>query len=169
MKVLGLAGASGSGKTTLIRRLLPELVRRGVAVSTVKHTHHDVDPDAPGKDSRVHREAGAREVMLAGPRRAILVQEYGAGQAPGLGALIARLAPVDLVLVEGFREDPFPKIEVYRPALGRGRLVADDAAGLLAVASDVPLPDAAVPVLDLNDAAAVAAFIVARVLAGEPA
>ena len=121
MQVLGLAGWSGAGKTTLIAILLPELVARGWQVSTVKHTHHDVDLDRPGKDSYRHRQAGATEVMVAGADRWALMREHP-GQEPPLAELIARMAPVDLVLVEGFKSSPIAKIEVFRPSLGLPRL-----------------------------------------------
>ncbi|MBF0560783.1 MAG: molybdopterin-guanine dinucleotide biosynthesis protein B [Alphaproteobacteria bacterium] len=159
MMVLGLMGWSGSGKTTLICKLVPDLVGRGLEVSTVKHTHHDVDVDKPGKDSFLHRHAGAREVMLAAPSRWSLVREFREETPSDLKTLIARMAPVDLILVEGFRQDPYPKIEVFRPAMGRPRL-GDGASHVVAVASDGPVPDLAVPLLDLNDVQAIADFIV---------
>lgn len=162
MKILGLAGWSGSGKTTLICKLLPELQRRGLSVSTIKHTHHDVELDRPGKDSYEHRAAGAQEVLLVSPRRFALAHEWGDASPPDLNRLIARLAPVDLVLVEGFREDPCPKIEVHRPALGKGRL-RDAAVNVVALASDGGEADPSLPCLDLNDVSAIADFIVVHV------
>ena len=119
MQILGLAGWSGSGKTTLLTALLPLLTARGLRVSTVKHAHHGFDLDQPGKDSWRHREAGAHEVMIASSRRWALLHE-NEGEEPSLAALLARLSPVDLVLVEGFKSYPHPKLEVHRPALGRG-------------------------------------------------
>ncbi len=165
MNVLGLAGWSGSGKTTLIRKLLPELARRGVRASTIKHTHHDVELDRPGKDSYEHRAAGAHEVILVSPRRFALAREWGDGPQPALDELIARLDPVDLVLVEGFRDHPCPKIEVFRPALGKGRL-GEVAVNVIAVASDEgggsgEAGGSGVPRLDLNAPSAIADFIVA--------
>ena len=156
MKVLCLAGWSGSGKTTLLTALLPLLTGRGLRVSTVKHTHHDVDLDRPGKDSFRHRAAGAHEVLVAGGHRWALLHEID-GPEPPLAELLARLAPVDLVLVEGFKASPFPKLEVFRPALGQPPLWPgrDD---ILAVASDADLPDCDRPVLPLRDPARIAAW-----------
>lgn len=166
MKVFGIVGWSGSGKTTLLADLIPVLVGRGLSVSTVKHTHHDIDLDKPGKDSYRHRQAGATEVAVTGPTRWAIIHELRAGaEEPGLEALLARLAPVDLVLVEGFKSHRFPKLEVHRPSVGKPMLAATDPT-IVAVASDAALPAARVPVLDLADVAAVAAFIIARV--GDP-
>ena len=138
MNVLGLAGWSGSGKTTLLTALLPLFVARGLTVSTIKHAHHEFDLDQPGKDSWRHRQAGAREVMIAGGARWALLHEADPrrrGEEPGLEALLARLSPVDLVLVEGFKSSPHPKIEVYRPSLGQPPLWPGRA-DVVAVASD---------------------------------
>jgi molybdopterin-guanine dinucleotide biosynthesis protein B len=118
MEVLGVVGWSGSGKTTLLVALLPLLRTRGLRVSTVKHAHDGFDMDRPGKDSHRHREAGAHEVLVAGAGRWALLHEVE-GAEPPLPALLARLDPVDLVLVEGFKTHRFPKLEVYRPALGK--------------------------------------------------
>jgi len=118
VKVLGLVGWSGSGKTTLLTALIPLFRARGLTVSTVKHAHHGFDMDRRGKDSHRHREAGAAEVLVVSGARWALLHEI-AGPAPSLPALLARLASVDLVLVEGFKTHPYPKIEVYRPALGK--------------------------------------------------
>ncbi|KAF0137776.1 MAG: molybdopterin-guanine dinucleotide biosynthesis protein B [Rhodospirillaceae bacterium] len=154
---------------TLICALIPVLSAYGLTVSTLKHTHHDIDPDPPGKDSRRHREAGAQEVMLVGPRRTVTVAA-GPSSFPLL-ALVARLRPVDLVLVEGFREKAYPKIEVWRAALGKPRAVPETA--VLAVATvradmaSVP-PPLGVPVLDLDDPAAVAAFLIDRLGLSRP-
>src|SRR3546814_7799767 len=119
MNIVGLAGWSGSGKTTLLVRLLPELTARGIYVSTIKHAHHDFDIDRPGKDSFRHREAGATEVMVASGYRWALMREHRGGPEPTLPELLARMAPVDLMIVEGFKWDPHPKLEVHRPALGK--------------------------------------------------
>jgi molybdopterin-guanine dinucleotide biosynthesis protein B len=159
--VLGVAGWSGAGKTTLIEAVLPRLTAAGLAVSTIKHAHHGAELDRPGKDSWRHREAGAREVLVATPGRWALIHEEP-GAEPDLPALLGRLAPVDLVLVEGFRRYPFPKLEVYRPALGKPPLWPDWP-GVAAVAADVPLPDCHRPVLPLGDGGAIAAWIVAFV------
>lgn len=156
MRVIGLAGWSGAGKTTLLARLIPELVSRGLEVSTLKHAHHAFDVDRPGKDSHSHRRAGAREVLVASGRRFALIREYAPGEAePPLGALLQRLSPVDLVVVEGFKAWAHPKIEVFRAANGKPPLY-DVAPNVRAIASDVPLPGAPVPVIGLGDVAAIA-------------
>ena len=118
MRVLGIVGWSGSGKTTLLTRLIPLLRARGLTVSTVKHTHHGFDMDRPGKDTYRHREAGAHEVLVASGTRWALLHEV-VGPEPGLPELLTHMHPVDLVLVEGYKGHPFPKLEVHRPALGK--------------------------------------------------
>ena len=158
MKIFGLAGWSGSGKTTLIVRLLPEITGRGLRVSTMKHAHHRFDIDSPGKDSWEHRAAGASEVLLTSTKRWALMHENdGAPEAP-VEELVARMSPVDLLLIEGFKTHEHPKLEVHRPALGKPLLCHGDA-HVVALASDAALPGLHVPVLDLNDAAAIAGFI----------
>ncbi len=161
MRILGLAGWSGSGKTTLVVGLIPALAARGVRVSTIKHAHHSVDIDRPGKDSYRHREAGAVEVVLSTARRWALVHELGDEPEPSVDEIVARLAPVDLVLVEGFKRDRHPKIEVHRPETGLPLLCEDDPS-VIAVASDAPVPGLSIPVLDLNDIPAIAEFIIAH-------
>jgi molybdopterin-guanine dinucleotide biosynthesis adapter protein len=158
MRVFGLAGWSGSGKTTLVARLLPELTRGGLAVSTVKHAHHSFDLDQPGKDSWRHREAGAREVMIASARRWALIHEHRGAAEPSLEALIGRMAPVDLLLVEGFKHGSLDKLEVHRPALGKPLLCRNDPR-VVAVASDAPVAGLHIPLLALDDVAAIARFI----------
>jgi molybdopterin-guanine dinucleotide biosynthesis protein B len=158
-RVFGVVGWSGSGKTTLVTSLVPELVGRGLKVSTVKHTHHDIDVDKPGKDSYRHREAGAAEVLVTSPKRWALVHELRETPEPDMEDLIARMEAVDLILVEGFKSHRFPKLEVHRPATGKPLLAADDPS-IVAVASDVRLPDVKVPVLELDDVPAIARFIV---------
>lgn len=163
MKVFGLAGWSNSGKTTLVRALLPELGRRGLSVSTIKHAHHDFDIDHPGKDSYEHRRAGAVEVMIASGHRWALMHELRGAEEPALPALLSRMAPVDLVLVEGFKHDPIPKLEIHRPAQGKAMLCPTDP-HVVAVASDVAdlaLPRD-LPLLSLTDVAAIADFVVAH-------
>ncbi len=157
MRLMGLVGWSGSGKTTLLARLLPVLVGRGLRVSTIKHAHHGFDMDRPGKDSHTHRLAGASEVLVASPERWALLHEGRGAPEPGLPELLGRLSPVDLVLVEGFRGHPHPKIEVHRPALGRPPLWPD-MPDVLAVATDAPVT-APVPLLPLDDPEAVADFV----------
>ena len=161
MKVLGIAGYSGSGKTTLVVRLIPELARRGLRVSTVKHTHHDVSVDYAGDPSRALRDAGATEVVVASPEGWTLLHEHGADAEPRVEALAARMAPVDLLLVEGFKARAGDKIEVHRAAAGTPLLCADDP-NVIAVAADVALAGVATPVLDLDDISAIADFIVAH-------
>lgn len=160
-KIFGLAGWSGSGKTTLLERLLPVMIARGVTVSTIKHTHHDVDLDRPGKDSFRHRTAGAVEVMVASTTRWALLHENRDDAEPALDDLVAQMSAVDLVLVEGFKRHPHPKLEVFRPALGRPFVSADDPSFVL-IASDQPLTGVALPVLPLDDISAIADFILRR-------
>jgi molybdopterin-guanine dinucleotide biosynthesis adapter protein len=161
VKVLGLAGWSGSGKTTLLVALLPELTRRGLAVSTVKHAHHAFDVDRPGKDSWRHREAGAREVLISSGRRWALMHELRGAPEPRLDDLLARLSPVDLVLVEGFKAERREKLEVWRRSLGKPLLAAHDPQ-VMAVASDAPVAESPAPVLDLNAPSAIADFLIRR-------
>jgi molybdopterin-guanine dinucleotide biosynthesis protein B len=158
MKIFGLAGWSGSGKTTLMVRLLPELTGRGLTVSTIKHTHHSFDIDKPGKDSYEHRRAGAREVMVASSRRWALMHELGDDPEPHPDELIARMEPVDLVIIEGFKSYPHPKIEIHRPSLGKEFLFSADPS-VRAIASDAPLKNVPLPVIDIDDVAAIADFI----------
>ncbi len=160
MRVFGLAGWSGSGKTTLLTALIPELVRRGVSVSTIKHAHHEFDIDKPGKDSWLHRQAGASEVMVSSSRRFALMHELRDAPEPALDELVARMAPVDLLLVEGFKREPHPKLEVHRPSVGKPFLYPDDP-HIVAIASDAALA-APLPVLPLADAAAIADFILGK-------
>lgn len=150
MRVIGLAGWSGSGKTTLLSRVIPRIVARGLKVSTLKHAHHGFDVDQPGKDSHTHRMAGATEVLVGSARRWALVHELREGAEPPLGALLEKLSPVDLVLVEGYKSEPHPKLEVYRAAVGKPLLYPSDPA-IVAIASDAPLPTAPIPVVDLDD------------------
>src|SRR3954468_24560260 len=119
MRVIGLAGWSGAGKTTLLAKVIPRLIARGVCVSTIKHAHHDFDVDQPGKDSHTHRTAGATEVLVSSARRWALMHELRGEGEMGLDALLAKLAPVDLVLVEGFKKQAHPKLEVYRKVTGK--------------------------------------------------
>src|SRR6266852_2778169 len=150
MRIFGLAGWSGSGKTTLLTAVIPELVGRGLAVSTIKHAHHEFDIDQPGKDSWRHRQAGASEVMVASARRWAIMHELRGAAEPTLDELAAHISPVDLLLVEGWKRHPHPKIEVHRPALGKPLLYPDDPE-VVAIASDEPLA-APIPLLPLGDA-----------------
>ena len=158
MRVFGLAGWSGSGKTTLLTALIPELVSRGITVSTLKHAHHTFDVDHPGKDSWRHRQAGAREVMISSQNRWALMHELRGAREPTLEELVRRMSPVDLLLVEGFKHHPHPKMEVYRPSLGKPLLHPEDPL-VVAIASDEVLPELSLPWLPLSDISAVATFI----------
>jgi molybdopterin-guanine dinucleotide biosynthesis adapter protein len=160
MRVIGLAGWSGAGKTTLLVKLIPELKRRGLSVSTLKHAHHAFDIDRPGKDSYEHRQAGATEVLIASSRRWALVHELRGDCEPTLPDLLKHLSSVDLVVVEGFKAYAHPKIEVHRAANGKPFLFRDVQA-ICAIASDVPVPDAPVPVVHLDDVSAVADRLIA--------
>lgn len=164
MKTFGIAGHSGMGKTTLLERLIPVLRARGLRVSLVKHSHKDIEIDRPGKDSYRLREAGCQEVLLLGDRRWALMHELRDEPEPPLADLLARLQDCDLVLVEGFKRGDFPKLEVWRPALGRERLWPHWP-GIAGIASDAPRPaevDAALPWLDLHDTDALASFVQAQ-------
>jgi molybdopterin-guanine dinucleotide biosynthesis protein B len=156
-RIIGFAGWSGAGKTTLIRQVIARLVGQGLRVSTVKHAHHDFDIDQPGKDSWEHREAGAGEVLVVSDRRWALMHELRGAPEPDLADLLAKLAPADIVLVEGFKRAPIPKIEVFRAANGKPPLHPEDHT-IIAIASDTPFPEAGRPVLPLDDSAAVADF-----------
>ncbi|MCC2096725.1 MAG: molybdopterin-guanine dinucleotide biosynthesis protein B [Hyphomicrobiales bacterium] len=155
MKVIGLAGWSGAGKTTLIERVLPVLRRRGLRVSTLKHAHHKFDMDASGKDSWRHREAGAEEVLIASAGRWALLHELREAPEPSLPDLLAKLTPVDLVILEGWRNGRHAKIEVWREANGKPFLYPDDAA-IGGLVSDTPDCPAQMPAVHSADIEAVA-------------
>jgi len=155
MRIIGLAGWSGSGKTTLITKLIPHLIGRGVTVSTLKHAHHGFDLDQPGKDSFFHRAAGATEVIISSAKRWAILHELREEPEWDLRTLVAKMSRVDLVLVEGFKRDAFPKLEIHRAANGKPLIHPDDP-HIVAIASDVPLPQARIPVIDLNEIEAIA-------------
>lgn len=157
MKVYGVTGWKNSGKTGLMERLVAHFTAMGLRVSTIKHAHHSTDIDHPGRDSFRHRTAGAHEVILATPHRWAIMHELRGADEPGLDDLLARLSPVDLVLVEGYKSAPHPKIECHRAATGQG-LLAHENNTIRAVASD-SAPHCPHPVIDLNDTGAIAAFI----------
>jgi molybdopterin-guanine dinucleotide biosynthesis protein MobB len=159
MTLLGITGWSGSGKTTLLAALIPVLAARGLSVSTIKHAHHDFDLDQPGKDSWRHRAAGAQEVLIAAGRRWALLHENH-GEEPDLADLLPRLAPVDLVLVEGYKASSHPKLEVHRPSLGKPP-IWPGRPDIIAVASDTPLQGCDRLCLPLSDPPAIAAWIAA--------
>lgn len=160
MKTFGFAGWSGSGKTTLVKAVIPALTERGLKVSTIKHTHHNFDIDKPGKDSFEHRAAGATEVVITGRARWALLHENRDEDEPTIEEMLARMAPVDLVLIEGFKSYPHAKMEVYRPEIGKPLLCENDPS-IVAVATKTPI-DVAIPNLNLDDIVAVTDFILAH-------
>jgi molybdopterin-guanine dinucleotide biosynthesis protein B len=157
MRLIGFAGWSGAGKTTLLQHLIPLLISQGLRVSTLKHAHHAFDVDQPGKDSYVHRQSGATEVLIASAARWALMHELREAPEPELNELLAHMTPVDIVLVEGFKRGPHRKIEVHRVANGKPLMHPDDPT-IAALASDPPVP-ATIPSVDLNDIRAVAAAV----------
>ena len=158
VRLIGLAGWSGAGKTTLMTRLIPELAARGVGVSTLKHAHHAFDVDRPGKDSYEHRSAGARQVLVASAHRWALMTEHRGAPEPVLAELLPRFDPVDLVIVEGFKRDAHPKIEVHRGANAKPWLHPDDPF-IAAIASDIAPPAGHLPHAHLDDIAAIADLV----------
>lgn len=164
-KILGIVGWKNSGKTTLVEALVREMTARGLRISTVKHAHHAFEIDVPGKDSHRHREAGAHEVIVASGQRWALMHELKAAPEPPLGELLAKLAPCDLVLVEGFKQSTHPKIEVARFRREEG-LIADQDAAVVAVATDDETLAGRHLALPLNDAAAIIKFIRQHLAAG---
>ena len=161
MRIIGLAGWSGSGKTTLIKKLIPSLIARGLKVSTLKHAHHGFDLDQPGKDSFFHRAAGATEVIISSAKRWAILHELREEPEWDLRELVTKMSPVDLVLVEGFKRDKFPKLEIHRAANGKPLIHPDDP-HIVAVASDVALPNAKVPVINLNDVETIVDLLLQR-------
>jgi molybdopterin-guanine dinucleotide biosynthesis protein B len=158
MKIMGIAGFSGSGKTTLIEKVIPILVREGLRVSLIKHAHHEFDVDQPGKDSYRHRHAGCSEVLVSSSKRWALMHELRGAAEPSLQEQLKVLSPCDLVLVEGYKNEAIPKVEVHRRDSHAPLLHPDDA-NVVAIATDEPL-DTKLPQLALDDAEAVAHFIV---------
>ncbi|MGV8991815.1 MAG: molybdopterin-guanine dinucleotide biosynthesis protein B [Thiobacillus sp.] len=161
MKIFGIAGFSGSGKTTLIERVIPQLTARGLNVAVIKHTHHDFDMDRPGKDSWRAREAGAATVLLSSDHRTALLTEHR-DTPPTLTDLLAKLPPCDLVLVEGYKREALPKLEVHRAETGKPWLFPNDP-HILAVASDVAAPNN-FPRIDLDAISLITDFIVNHAL-----
>lgn len=159
MKVLGISGWSGSGKTALITRLIPLLRKRGMRVAVIKHAHHAFDIDIPGKDSFEHRAAGAVEVVIASARRIAQITEVQDAPEPGLADLLRRASACDLVLVEGFKAEVHPKLEVFRSKNGSPPLHPADPT-TVAVASDTAFPDAGIPCVDIDDIDAIANLVV---------
>jgi molybdopterin-guanine dinucleotide biosynthesis protein B len=157
VKIFGFAGWSGSGKTTLIEKLIPRFVGAGLRVSLIKHAHHTFDVDQPGKDSYRHRHAGAAEILVTSSRRWVLMHELRGAHEPAFEEQVKRISPCDLLLVEGFKFAPIPKLEVWRAATGEPLLHPNDP-HIVAVASDAPV-QTPLPRLELDDDAAIAAFI----------
>src|SRR6516225_12465472 len=161
MRIIGLAGWSGSGKTTLLARIIPHLVARGLTVSTVKHAHHGFDVDTPGKDSYVHRMAGATEVLVASGRRWALMHELRDAPEPSIYDLLQKMSPVDLVLIEGFKSAHHTRIEVYRRDVGKLPFHPENP-HVVGIVSDTPFPDARLPVVDIDDIEGVVALILEK-------
>jgi len=158
VKTFGFAGWSGSGKTTLIEQLIPRFVKRGLRVSLIKHAHHTFDVDKEGKDSYRHRQAGASEILVTSSRRWVLMHELRGAHEPSFDEQVKRISPCDLLLVEGFKFAPIPKLEVWRAATGEPLLHPNDP-HIVAVASDAKV-ETKLPLLDLNDIEGIATFIV---------
>jgi molybdopterin-guanine dinucleotide biosynthesis adapter protein len=157
MKVIGVAGWSGAGKTTLISRVIPYLRKQGLRVSVIKHAHHEFDVDVPGKDSWVHRQSGAEEVLVSSANRWALMHELRGAPEPSLPDLLKKMSPVDLLIVEGFKSEPYRKIEVYRKDSGKPLLFPGDPA-IACIATDAAI-ETALPVALLEDIPAVAAMM----------
>jgi len=157
MKVIGLAGWSGAGKTTLLARIIPHFLKEGLRVSVIKHAHHSFDVDVPGKDSWVHRQSGAAEVLVSSGQRWALMHELRGTAEPRLPELLKKMSPVDLVVVEGFKSEPHRKIEVHRTANGKAMLFPDDPA-IVGIATDGAV-ETALPVVHLDDIPAIAAMM----------
>jgi molybdopterin-guanine dinucleotide biosynthesis adapter protein len=157
MKVIGLAGWSGAGKTTLLARIIPHFLQEGLRVSVIKHAHHSFDVDVPGKDSWVHRQSGAVEVLVSSGQRWALMHELRGAPEPRLPELLVKMSPVDLVVVEGFKSEPHRKIEVHRTANGKAMLFPDDPA-IVGIATDGAV-ETALPVVHLDDIPAIAAMM----------
>jgi molybdopterin-guanine dinucleotide biosynthesis protein B len=158
MRAFGITGFSGSGKTTLLEALIPRFVAHGLKVSLIKHTHHKFDIDQPGKDSWRLREAGCSEVMLLSDQRWVLMHEMRGAEPPSLEEQLARFSACDLVLVEGFKHAPLPKLEVHRPANGKPLFWVSNPEHIVAIASDAAV-DVPLPVLALDDHAGIVDFI----------
>ncbi len=156
-KLFGFAGWSGAGKTTLIRQVIVHLVNKRLRVATLKHAHHDFDIDRPGKDSWEHRKAGAAEGLVVSDTRWALMHELNGAPEPSLPELLAKLAPADIVLIEGFKRSPIPKIEVFRAENGKPPLHPEDST-IVAISADIAFPEAGRPVFSLDDIAAIADF-----------
>ena len=164
MKTFGFAGWSGSGKTTLIEQLIPRFTRHGLKVSLIKHAHHTFDVDHPGKDSYRHRQAGAAEILVTSSRRWVLIHELRGAPEPSFEEQVKRISPCDLLLVEGFKHAPIPKLEVWRQETGEPLLHPKDP-HIVAVASDAKV-DTKLPLLDLNDVQGISNFVLKHLKLG---
>lgn len=163
MRLIGLAGWSGSGKTTLLTKLIPRLTARGLRVSTLKHAHSGFDLDQPGKDSHSHRAAGATEVLISSARRWALMHEHRGAAEATLPELLRHMSPVNLVIVEGYKREPLPKLEVHRASVGK-ELIHPNDKWIVAVAADTALPQATVPVMPLDDVEALADLLLDKAM-----
>ena len=161
MKIFGFAGWSGSGKTTLIEKLIPRFTAHGLRVSLIKHAHHRFDVDQPGKDSYRHRHAGCTEVLVSSSRRWALMHELHGREEPRLDDHLRRMSPCDLLLVEGYKREPIPKLEVYRASVGEAMLHAEDS-NIVAIASDQRL-ETALPQFRLDDVDDIAGFVLRHI------
>lgn len=161
MKIFGFAGWSGSGKTTLIEKLIPRFTAHGLRVSLIKHAHHRFDVDQPGKDSYRHRHAGCTEVLVSSSRRWALMHELHGREEPRLDEHLRRMSPCDLLLVEGYKREPIPKLEVYRASVGEAMLHAEDS-NIVAIASDQRL-ETALPQFQLDDVDGIAGFVLRHI------
>jgi len=166
MRLFGLAGWSGSGKTTLLRKLIPHLIGQGISVSTIKHAHHAFDLDQPGKDSYLHREAGAREVMVASGTRWALQHELRGAPEPSLETLLQHMTPVDLLLIEGFKRHDHPKLEIFRPSLGKSPLYPEDRwIKAIAIVDAAPMRDGCpLPIYSADDIPSLAEFVLKQAM-----
>ena len=165
-KIIGVAGFKNAGKTTLIEKLVGELTRRGFRISTVKHAHHSFDIDHEGRDSFRHRKAGATEVAVVSAQRWAIIHESRGEAEPTLDELLGKLAPCDLVIVEGYKSGPHDKIEVRNLALDHPKLAGDDPT-VIAIAANGAIADAPVPVFDRDNVGKLADFIVAHMRLAE--
>ncbi|WP_188079993.1 molybdopterin-guanine dinucleotide biosynthesis protein B [Neorhizobium sp. P12A] len=167
-RIFGIAGWKNSGKTGLMVRLVTEFTRRGYRISTIKHAHHDFDIDKPGADSYRHREAGAHEVTIVSGTRYAIMHELRGAPEPAFDEIVSRLAPCDLILIEGYKSEPIPKIEARRLEAMKHEPLAPTDPHIVAIAADHPVENSALPVFDLDDTTAIVDFIAATVGLGEP-
>ncbi|MBB4954088.1 molybdopterin-guanine dinucleotide biosynthesis protein B [Agrobacterium vitis] len=158
-RIFGISGWKNAGKTGLTVRLVEEFTRRGYSVSTIKHAHHDFDIDKQGADSYRHRQAGAQEVAIVSGTRFAIMHELRGAQEPSLADILPRLAPCDLLLIEGYKREAIPKIEVRRLQANQHTPLFPQDPYIMAIAADHPVEASSIPVFDLNDTGAIADFI----------